>query len=109
MKTLIAYYSRSGNTKKAAEAIAKIADSAYIPTLMLKLVSFDWKEKQGAIISIAYLADRGIKDKRTVPLLIGALLDKNKYIRRWAAVALGNIGDGRAFGPLISKSGDRDK
>jgi HEAT repeat protein len=42
-----------------------------------------------------------LKDRRAVPLLIGALQrDDNSYVRWHAARALGELGDARAVGPL---------
>ena len=41
-----------------------------------------------------------MKDPRSVPALIKALKDDNRYVRAQAAKSLGRIGDGRAKGAL---------
>lgn len=41
--------------------------------------------------------------------LIGALKDTNKYVRRYAAEAIGQIGDERGIEPLVDALRDEDK
>jgi HEAT repeat protein len=51
-----------------------------------------------------------LKAKGDVPGLIRALgQDKNRDVRKTAAVALGQLGDSRAVGPLIAALKDQDK
>ena len=51
-----------------------------------------------------------LKDRRAVPLLIGALQrDDNSYVRWHAARALGELGDARAVGPLQAIEADENE
>ncbi len=51
----------------------------------------------------------GGRARSAVPALIEKLADKEKWVRRCAAQALGKIGDKRALRPLEQARGDRDQ
>jgi hypothetical protein len=51
---------------------------------------------------------REMRDKRAVPYLIEVLKDEDKYVRRDAAIVLGQIGDKSATMPLVDLTYDKE-
>ncbi len=56
----------------------------------------------------AALKDKN-KDPGSVDPLIDALTDKSSEVRKWSAMALGEIGDKRAAQPLVAALKDKDR
>ncbi len=65
-----------------------------------ELVRIAFKDAQDELVRIGEAA---------VPTLIDALKDKDCYVRRNAALPLGDIGDARAVSPLIDALKDEDE
>lgn len=84
----------------------EIVESDLIVDKLIKLL--DDPNKRVRIHSMAALCINHKRISRDlVPIIIGKLNDKNKYVRRWAALALGYFfGDNRAVEPLLQKLND---
>lgn len=86
-------------SEEAANALARYntpaAFEALLATLSLKTNSQDWQTRRLAAESLGKLGDR-----RAVPALIESLRDPHNLVRPAVALALGQLGDLQALGPL---------
>ncbi len=88
--------------KYATDALGRIGDVRAVEPLLLAA------SKAGpSTLGKTQVALREIGEPAVEPL-IAALQDEDSSVRRWAAWALGEIGDARAVEPLIAALNDRD-
>jgi HEAT repeat protein len=63
-------------------------------------------QEDARIAAAEKLEELGFASRTVVPALIGALRDKNEYVRNYAATALGNIGpEAQAAVPALTSAG----
>lgn len=88
----------SGSTSDYAK-LAATADPRIVDALMrpLKAYGVEWETKKAAIKSLGTM-----KDKQAVPVLIGALVDKDLTVKEEAIHALEKLKDTAAIDPLCS-------
>jgi len=89
----------------AAEALGELGDERAVEPLIEAL-----REGEGSLNALRYATEALSKiGKSAVEPLLKALKDKNRYIRGYAAWALGRIKDKRAVEPLIKALKDRSE
>jgi len=76
--------------------VRRVNDDALKKEMRPKLQSKDWLSRRAALLVLQKL-----KDKESVPEMIGLLNDSNRQVVKAAIGALGSIGDERAAGSLL--------
>ncbi len=94
----------------AAESLGRIGDRrAVVPLIALLQHGDNVREEDEAVRLAAVKALGRLGDSRAVPALIDLLGVTYLPLHRWATVALGQIRDPRAVGPLIAAMKSADK
>jgi HEAT repeat protein len=86
------------------DALSQIGEAAIVP-LIAKLQDSNAATRRWAVYALGHIAGRR-NDPRALQPLLDLLHDKEHFVRREVAKALGKLFDGRAVDPLIDALGD---